>query len=107
MIAPAMPSVPCTISGVMRVGQNAHEEHVHRRTTQRAGCLHIFQVAPLQHGGAHQARVARDRDNPNRQQRVDQPGAQHRHDGNRQEQAGKAISTSIERIITLSTQPPA
>src|SRR5438445_719604 len=70
---------------------------------------HELLLAPRQHGAPAQARVDRNRDEADREQRVTQAGADHRHDRDRQERGRKRqqdVHAEHQDQVDLSPEVP-
>ena len=89
MIAPAMPSVACTVTADNVAGITCRSRTRAERRAQRARRLHVLELAHLQHLTAHQPRVAHPSDRDQRQHDVRQARAEHGDQRNRQQDAGK------------------
>ena len=106
MMAVPIPSVPCTIRGVIAFGKMRRKRMRRGRHAQRPIRGHEIRFLDGDHAGSRDAGITRDRYDADGQKRVDQSGTQNRDEKNGQEQKWKGSITSMTRMVTLSIQPP-
>ena len=84
-----MPSVPWTISGVKRVGDDPAGQDPGARLAEGPRRSHVVQLLDGQDGGAHDPGIDGYGHDPDRELGIDQTGAERGHDPDRQQQAGE------------------